>query len=402
MATYREFFHLKGDSFSIDPVRDAAQYFGVTELPARIRERIESDFIAARSVPKFVVYALYGGGKTHTLAFIRHVLLTDAHFTTNYPTEPRTLELAPIQAKERWLRMHQRLMDAIGLDAVKLAVSELMTGAMSGQDPIATFDARGVLGHGEAALCQSQAQIFRALLFGGRQETLAWEWLRGRVLKAEEKEILNVQKNLTEVPDFINALLNVAALYWRATGKKLVLLMDEGEALGALSNLDAIEEYVTAFRRLAGDENKVLGFVVASQSAAAGGRLPDIILHPAIEGRLGGKPAYIEIAPFTEVVEAKQFITDTLAYLIDQEAAKATLEAAGLDGEPEFFPFTEDAVDRIAQAVTSDPDLMRPRSIISIMADALAMAYLKHGHNVDHPTELIDERIIEASLFPSQ
>ena len=80
----KEYFLLKDrDSLAIDPWRDREQFFGASELNARIRKRIESDFVQPRGIPKFFVHGSYGSGKTHTLAHIDYVLRTDEMYPPN-------------------------------------------------------------------------------------------------------------------------------------------------------------------------------------------------------------------------------------------------------------------------------------------------------------------------------
>src|SRR3954464_9535781 len=101
--TLRNHFGLTKDSFSIDPREDAAVYFGGTALHEALLDRIEDDFARQRQVPKFCIFAPYGGGKTHTLHNIEHQLRTKLE--VDYPTEPFVLDISPLRAKERWRKV---------------------------------------------------------------------------------------------------------------------------------------------------------------------------------------------------------------------------------------------------------------------------------------------------------
>ena len=72
MAKISEYFCLKKETFNIDPRDDAEIYFGDSELEKRLSDRIQSDFVSRRAVPKFFVHGQYGAGKTHTLRHIAH------------------------------------------------------------------------------------------------------------------------------------------------------------------------------------------------------------------------------------------------------------------------------------------------------------------------------------------
>src|ERR1700721_4465822 len=114
----KDYYLLKDrDSLSIDPWRDQEQFFGAKDLNRQILKRIQSDFVQPRSVPKFFVFGSYGSGKTHTLANIEYVLKKDEM----YPTEPIYIDIAPLIAKEQFARIHGRLLDAIGLDRIRVA-----------------------------------------------------------------------------------------------------------------------------------------------------------------------------------------------------------------------------------------------------------------------------------------
>ncbi len=248
MSTLQDYYHLTKETFSIDPWDDADIYFGDQELERRIRRRLEADFVQQRGVPKFFVSGRYGAGKTHTLAHIRHVLVSDPGLTRDFPTEPIYFEISPIRGRESWATIHERLINAIGLGRLKEAMAATLSGGGAAGDPIEALEAKGVLRYGEEAIKKSQAQIFRNLLFGGRQETLSWEWLKGRALKVDEAQMLRTETNLAAPPDFIACLLNVASLIHKGLGRKIVFLIDEGEAVGNLTNADSLEEFVGLLR----------------------------------------------------------------------------------------------------------------------------------------------------------
>src|SRR4051794_16664628 len=109
--TLKEHFHLRKESFSIDNRADASVYFGGSTLNDKLRERLLTDFVRQRQVPKFCVYGAYGAGKTHTEHHIEHLLRTD--LAQPYPTEPIFLEISPIRNKEKWTKVHGDIINAI-------------------------------------------------------------------------------------------------------------------------------------------------------------------------------------------------------------------------------------------------------------------------------------------------
>jgi hypothetical protein len=191
-TTLKDYFLLKDrESLSIDPWLDREQYFGASELNKRIRKRIESDFVQPRGIPKFFVHGSYGSGKTHTLAHIDYVL----RIGEMYPTEPIYIDIAPLTAKERFERIHARLLDAIGLDRIRTA-AETAADKSTDKDKVQGFLSSGALPFGDQALRTSQSNVFRNLLFGGRQAQMSWEWLKGRKTSVDEAQTLGTPSSV--------------------------------------------------------------------------------------------------------------------------------------------------------------------------------------------------------------
>jgi hypothetical protein len=401
VTTLREYYHLTKDTFSIDPMNDPEAYFGRAELHGRILGRIESDFLEQRAVPKLLLYGQYGAGKTHTLYHIKHRLETDERLLRLFPhTEPIRLELGPLKTKERWVTVHRHLVDAIGLTRLKKAATALLSGA-GADPPVQVLRDRGALRFGEAAIQNSQGQIFRNLLFGGRQETLSWEWLKGQKLSVDDALMLGTETNLLEPSDLIAALLNIGGLLWKGLGKKIVFQIDEGEALRNVSHADSVDEFKYAIRRLVDDENDVLGVIVAYQSEGGMEDAPEMFGDEAVRRRLGYEPAYIDLEGLVAGQDdAREFIVKVLAYLVDQDAAKVTIEREDLDVDPAYFPFTAHAVDRIADFVTEEPDRKLPSQIITRLKHAVNEGW-RQGEGTDERV-LIDDSILEPVLYPEE
>lgn len=400
MGAFQDYYHLKKETFSIDPWEDAEIFFGATELHEQIQERVESDFVQQRGVPKFFIFGKYGAGKTHTLAHISHFLTTDPDLARDFPTEPLYFDIAPIRAKEKWATVHDRLMNALGLSRLKQAVSAILAGPANA-DPVAALEGAGVLRFGEDAIKKSQAQIFRNLLFGGRQETLSWEWLKGRQLKIDEAQMLGTETSLSEPADMIACLLNAASLLHVGLGTKPVLLIDEGEALGNLAMGDPYEEFVFAFRRLVSPENNVLGVVASYEAAGGMDDSPRVLQHEAIMRRVDYGLGYIDLTRLIpEPTEAGKFILKVLEYLVDQDKASVTIASENLDTEPEFFPFTPNAIETISAFVTDDPDRTIPSQIISLLSNSVVAAWRRRSQSTEHV--LVNEEIANLVMYPEE
>jgi len=399
-TTLKEHFHLQKDSFSIDNRADARVYFGGSTLNDKLRERLLTDFVRQRQVPKFCIYGAYGAGKTHTEHHIEHLLRTD--LARPYPTEPIFLEISPIRNKERWTKVHGDIINAIGLDLIREAVTALLADPSAAQDPYKYLTDKGVLRYGEAAIRSSQARVFRALLFGGPMEAAALQWLKGGKVTGPQAEAIEIETSLTEVSHLIAGLLNVAALIKEGLGRRPILLIDEAEALRALGAADSVNEFVTAFRKLADDDNNVLGLIVAFQTEGGMEDAPEVLTDDAVFRRFGYDAAFFDLQENVGGMDnVRTFIIEILRYLVDQDAAAKTIASKGLATDPEFFPFTPDSVDRLAEFITEeDPKNQVPDQIIKRMGDAVIRAWRAAAEDSGELV-LVDDQIIEGALYPA-
>ncbi|WP_392543763.1 hypothetical protein [Oryzobacter telluris] len=397
----RDYYKLTRENFSLNPKQDASVYFGGANINGRIKDRLETDFLEERSVPKFMIFGQYGAGKTHTLGHIRYVLGADPYFSVGYPTEVRLTELPPLRSRDTWAKIHGLLVDELGRDLIRSAAKSLARQAPESVDPEQHFFENAVP-FGDTALRSSQAKIYQALLFTGRQETVAWEWLKGRSLSADEKATLGVETDLSGPMSYLNALLNLASLVHRGLGRKVVLLVDEAESLRSVSDSNSVDEFTSMFRKLMDNDNNVLGMVLAFQSEGGMEDAPEMLTDEAVRRRVGHDSGYIDLTPLvSEGSDVKDFITEVLCYLVDQEAAKAVLEKEGSDVDPGMFPFTVDAIEALAEYVMEEPGRQVPSQIISKMSTCVATAY-RDGMRTGHACRLVDEGIVNQVLYPDQ
>jgi hypothetical protein len=391
----KEYFLLKDrDSLSIDPWRDREQYFGASELNARIRKRIESDFVQPRGIPKFFVHGSYGSGKTHTLAHIDYVLRTDEM----YPTEPIYIDIAPLTAKEHFHKIHSRLLDAIGLDRIRLA-AESVADQSPDKEKVQGFVSLGALPFGDQALKTSQANVFRNLLFGGRQAQLSWEWLKGLKLTVDQAQTLSTQKNLTDAQDFVFCLLNVAALYSIGCKKRIVFLIDEAEAFRSVTHPDSQSELKHALRLILENSNTFLGFILAIQVEGGQEEIGDFFTSDDIRRRVDYDQGFIDLNGLVSNIEnARKFMEEMLLYLVDQSLAAALVKKENLDTQPHYFPFTEDALESLSNHIAQNPERALPAAIISWMSNAAIEAWRLRTASTTH--QLATAKIIEETIFP--
>ena len=398
-TSLKDYYNLKRESFSLDPFRDKGIYFGDSALATRITDRIQSDFLDARSIPKFFVHGYFGSGKTHTLLHIAHLLETPP-FAEMYPTEPIYLDIAPLTIKEEWKKVHGRFLDAIGLDRTSEAV-ERAADAIEGADKAAGFRESGAVRFGDEALKVSQAEVFRNLLFGGKQRHKSWEWMKGRKLSADDADTLGTQKQLSEPQDLVNCLLNLGAVFQAGTGKRIVLLVDEAEAFEQVTNVDSINEIRHALRMLLENSNPVVGLVMAVQAEGSFEEMGDIFTRGDVRRRIGYEQGYIDLNSLLfEVNQPDEFVRKTLRYLVDQDMAAKVIEDEGLATDSSMYPFTEDAVQAIETHALESPERATPSQILSYMSNSAIDAWRKREEISVHV--LVDQPLVEGAAFPGE
>jgi len=394
-TTLKNYYHLRrGESFSIDPWKDREVYFGEAQLVKRISDRINSDFVKRRAVPKFFLFGAYGSGKTHSLAHIAYTLGKN----TMYPSEAIYVAMPPLTSKDNWLRIHTKLIDAIGPDRIRSSI-EIMADKIPGTDKVRGLLDLGVLSYGDDTMKLSQANVLRNFLFGGRQSQLSWEWMKGRKNSPEQAAVLGVQKDITESTDLVNCLLNLGSLFYHAHSRKLIFLIDECEAVRSVTNADSQREIQHMFRDLFDDSNNYLGLILAIQAEAGMESIGDFFMREDIFRRVDYAQGYIDLTPLVDqVLSAEEFMHRVLAYLIDQEKAESTIAEEKLDVLKVTFPFEDEAIKAIATHITDKIEWASPAFILAAMSSGAVDAWRRREESDKHI--LVNTEIIEETIYP--
>ena len=392
----KEYFSLKQkEALSIDPWNDKEIYFGDSHLIGRIKRRLETDFVQPRGVPKFFVYGAFGSGKTHTLAYISYEL----ERSKMHPAEPIYVDIAPLRAKDSFLRIYSRLLDAVGLDRVRDA-TEAVVDSIPVPDKVQGMLDENILPFGDDTLKVSQANVFRNVLYGGRQSQLSWSWMKGRKNSPDEATMLGVQKDLIEPADLVNCLLNIGSLWYAGSNrKKIVFLVDEVEAIRSVTNPDSLDEIQHMLRLLLENANTFVGFVFAVQAEGGMEGIGETLTREDIRRRVDYDQGYVDLtAMVNEPASVREFMARVLEHLIDRVRVEETIRVEGLETTAELFPFTESAVGAICQHLADRPELASPAFIISAMSNAAVEAWRRRGQRDVHL--LVDREIVEETVYP--
>jgi len=371
METLKEHFGLTRPNFLLNPKQLAADrqlFFGDSEN-ARLIEEIESSYLGG-DVPKYYMWGNYGSGKTHLLYYLKH------HFETEDTVEsvlPFVVQMEA-QSTTKFQALHRRFLDAVTPRVLSDAYSQFRA-------KYAVQDER------DAALAElfPSEDTRKALHFlePGPAQAIAWKWLSGSSLSANEQTIIGVIGGINETGDLVELLVAIGELF-RRVGKNLLFLIDESESLHNVSNNDAQRSWHDAIRRLAGEDNRSIGWIMTFY-ATDNDEPPQFTRDGDILDRLGDRG--ILVREPLESVAVDKFLKDLFGAFVDKDIAKSKIEEHGLDSDLETYPFTRDGYAAFTTEAAAAPDRSIPRTIIRGLTSC-AIEALRRG------VPAIDEQIV--------
>jgi hypothetical protein len=374
----KDYAALRRSRFYVDEEGDAEWYFGNQEVEQLLISRLVTD-IDVRGVPKCGVVGRFGIGKTHTLNHLKWLMENGSGplaglrpFKMDLPWDETNREMS------NWRFIHARMLDVLGEPFIREIVRALdaSQGGGGNLEDIIYENAP----FGDENLRRSLATVLVDYFKREVRKTYdAWQWLKAEK-SFRRADDLGVTKLLADSDDMVHTILNLGSLSRKALDKAVVFLFDEAQNLGNVRRADT--EVHRAFLRLAGPENKDVGFVLA---IFGGGlqNVPKVLTTPSdILSRLGVTAANLNEA-FVElhrVVRSKQdisqFMRDVLNLLVDQDEAKKLITDNGIkDVTADQFPFTDAALIRLEDALFQKEESRNPRIIIDRMAICVSKAY---------------------------
>jgi len=355
-ATIREYFGLQRPSFMLDPQNDYECYAGRTDEKNLLVDRIQaaSD---VESAPRLVLWGVYGGGKTHTQFYAGKKLLKEYGNDSIYVICP---DLARNAA---FLDLYKEILMAMGSSKVKSLLQKYLL-------KVGDLKFKGFFAN------QDTANVCLKLVLateGGEDFIRAWRWLSGEQVSASESITLGATSALSP-RESARFLIKLGGIYNEIGKKRLVLLIDECEKLVDVTDQYAIGTFTTAFREISEKLQRYLGFICAC-TAVDYEKIAAPFNLGAVSGRIG-EGNYLQISHIRDE-ELKPFMKDLLSYVMDpkeREKRIKRLKEKGTVVNPDFYPFTEEAIDRIAQHVAEDPRRKTPRTISDLLNDSATEA----------------------------
>jgi hypothetical protein len=326
METLKTWFGLKNEhiDFTIANDIDAKLFFARHELNERLLAILRRSFRTG-SPPKFVLYGDFGAGKTHTMRHVQYVIEHNQEF----PGRVVFVELPDISAKSHFDVAHAALLDALGFDVARLWIQEYQRiHGQKTQENIRDFTQSGDI-----------AIAFGNLGAFGDISRIAWDWLRGVELNSAESRNAALPTSVTQSGQLVRILQMFGRLCREIEMNVLILMLDEARKLSSISNQDAVNHWVNAFKLLADDQTKEIGFIVSGLWVE-----PDDMALPLQDAQVlsrFGEQNYIRLHNLGEP-EAEEFMRSLLSEWVDPQRrdeliAKFSEESEGEEIKSDTF-----------------------------------------------------------------
>jgi Cdc6-like AAA superfamily ATPase len=352
MYTFAKWFALTDghQNFFIANEDNANLLFARQQLDSQLKQILRKSFRTSNP-PKFVLYGAWGVGKTHTLNHIRY----EISHTEGYHARVVYVELADINSRDTFQVAHSALLDSLGLSSVKSWMVQFQTRHQS--EALAKIQT--------ATQSEDIAKAFLNIAGYGDIARLSWDWLRGISLTAVDARNAGLPMVLSQSNHFVAVLRMLGRLSQEIDDQFLILMLDEATKLTSVTNGDAINHWLNAFKVLSDDLTKELGFIVAA-SFRDPDDMPQMLEDRQVSSRFGAKN-YIQLQDFGDE-ETRVFLIGLLSEWVDPTARASNLNQYKTDADGEFtsdeyFPFTQPAFDVFVEYSLRDGNIATPRDI---------------------------------------
>lgn len=357
-------YGLRRENFILDPLKDTDCFARDDIKTAAIAESLEIDLVT-NLAPKRLVWGPYGGGKTHTL------MRTMQELQQLTPIHPVRIECPDLSKKSRFHDLYREgIMRSLGQDFIIGLIEDAVqsVGLARRDELLDRLKAR----FGDEELAKAAIRIIDPNF----DQLRLWRWASGVAMSRQDLDDLGQTQDLTETEAArLAELICVFGRLVREMRKQtLVLVLDEMERLRSIGP-ETITTFVSGFTRLV-DPNQTSVSVLIGASATVESEMVDVFSTGGpVTSRIGAD-AQIEIQSLDDA-DVNKFIKGVIGFIRDHEASLDALIAAASQTtseniDPDFFPFTEDALDALKSHLTQ---IMTPREITMKMTRALGRAY---------------------------
>lgn len=361
METMQSWYGLKEGHTDFTIENDADAFFARHDLDKTLRSMLRRSF-RTETPPKFVLYGEWGVGKTHTMRHIEHVIAKDA----NFPASVVFVELPDIEMKSNYKVAHAAFLDALGLEKAREWMMTYQTAHPSNaRELIREFTQSGDV-----------AEAFESLISRGEASRIAWDWLRGCSLSPADARLAGLPTSLSQSTLLVRVLQMLGRLSLEADEKLLVFMLDEATKLYYVTNNDANNHWVNAFKTLSDPLTKEIGFIISgSWTDTDDMAIP--LQDPQITTRFG-EQNYIPLHNLDED-ETNVFVKALVEEWVDTEKREQLMkqfsaEADGEDVTEISFPMTEEGRLAVVQYMCRNGGATTPRDIQKALDDFLNRA----------------------------
>jgi Cdc6-like AAA superfamily ATPase len=367
METMQSWYGLKDEHTDFTVENDTDAFFGRHELDERLKSMLRRSF-RTETPPKLVLYGEWGVGKTHTMRHIEHVIAKNDDFRATVVF----VELPDIGARSSYQVAHAAFLDALGLEKAREWMMTFETAHPS--------DARELIQ--EFTQSGDVAEAFENLITRGDGSRIAWDWLRGIPLSATEARLVGLPTTLAQSTLLVRVLQMLGRLSLETDEKLLVVMLDEATKLGYVSNNDAVNHWINAFKTLSDPLTKEVGFIVSGSWAD-----PDemaLALQDQQVATRFGEQNFIPLQNLDED-ETRIFIKALVSEWVDPEKRDELLGtfASEADGEAvtaETFPLTEAGLEVAVQYACRNAGVTTPRDVQKALDDLFNRAIDEGRH----------------------
>ena len=257
-------------------------------------------------------------------------------------------------AKTRFNEAQSLLLDAIGFEKVREWVRQYNAKHSNAGQLIRDFT--------------SSADVEKALLtlLGyGDSAQIAWEWLRGQALNANESRAVGLPPSLTQSHALVSVLRVLGIMCREFEERMLTFLVDEADNLRNVTDHDSINHWRQCLRSLSDVDNEECGVVIAGGFNDTED-MPAMLSDEQIVTRFG-QSHYVSLQTFQRD-EAIEFLRCLFEEWIDDAKRNALIsshssEADGEQLQAATFPFTAEALSKFCEYCCRTGGVTRPRDI---------------------------------------
>jgi Cdc6-like AAA superfamily ATPase len=368
-------YGLAKEYFTINPKTEFQVFFAREEEFKKFYQDLMGSINSGR-VPRYVVFGLFGVGKTHFLLHLKHWIAEEV--------DAIYIETPSSHRRTSFVEFYRTIVSALG----RKDVIDLLKEALMERNTIRS------LGFGEDLIYVIENAVKAERSF------VLWKFLTGEKLKAAEAEELEAVRSQLSDEDAVGILKAISFIYEKTRRKPLLLLVDEFENTAHIGG-DARTAFVEAMRSLV-DESSRLGVIFALTSRSLS-EMPAALYEEPVKRRIG-LTNYIMFQEYKED-ELEEFMRQAIKHRrypnFDAKEASANLQTSETV-DVDTYPFTKEALTEIARSVIlfkeqQKIEAVRPKEALEIMDKSLRVGITRKLPFIGKDTILeVRDEVVEA------